>query len=110
MTTDRITTYHEFWPYYLKEHSKKSTRSWHFAGTTLAFFSIVAYAFTLNGLFIFLALLGGYGFAWFSHFTIEKNRPATFKHPFWSLYSDWRMWVLAITGQLQKDLQKYKIQ
>lgn len=109
MTNNRIQTFKEFWPFYLQEHSKKATRTWHFYGSTLAFVLLLCFVFTLQGIFLLLGLLAGYGFAWFSHFKIEKNRPATFKYPLWSFISDWKMWYLGLTGKLPQELQKYNI-
>lgn len=109
-TTNRIQTYQEFWPFYLKEHSKKATRNWHYVGSTIGFICLVLFFVTFQARFILLGLVAGYACAWFSHFTIEKNRPATFKYPLWSLASDWKMWFLWLTGGLKKELQKYQIE
>lgn len=109
MKENKITTYSEFWPFYLREHSKKATRTWHFYGSTIAFIFLVSFAMTLKWHYFLLALLSGYGFAWFSHFKIEKNRPATFTYPFWSLASDWKMWFMTLNGRLDAELKKYQI-
>jgi hypothetical protein len=101
-----ITSYGEFWPYYLREHAKAETRAIHFLGTGVATASLVAMILTGNPLFIAVALIGGYGPAWFAHFFIEKNRPATFQYPLWSLASDYRMAFAWITGRLGQELAK----
>jgi hypothetical protein len=101
-----IQTYREFWPYYLREHAKPATRMVHYAGTALATASLLALIDTGNGWFGLLALIGGYGPAWFGHFFIEKNRPATFQYPFWSLISDYRMAWTWVTGRMGRELAK----
>ena len=93
MTDERkISTYREFWPFYLSEHANATNRRLHFVGTTLALGLVVAAIATSNPWLLLAALLSGYGFAWVGHFFIEKNRPATFEYPLWSFVSDWRMW------------------
>ncbi|HEY5337135.1 MAG TPA: DUF962 domain-containing protein [Rhizomicrobium sp.] len=105
-TNQPIKSYSDFWPYYLREHAKPSTRAIHYAGTALAILSLIALLVTGDGWFGLTALLGGYGFAWFGHFFIEKNRPATFTYPVWSLISDFRMaWTWA-TGRLGPELAR----
>lgn len=100
--SDRIQTYAEFWPYYLNEHRVPSCRALHFVGTS-GHFAMVAAAIALqNPWFVLASAVFAYGFAWFGHFTIEKNRPATFKYPFWSLISDYRMWAHMVVGRLWK--------
>ncbi|MFC3886335.1 Mpo1-like protein [Bacillus songklensis] len=98
--------YEEFWPFYLSQHSKSSTRAWHFIGTSFVFVCILLTIFTFNFWWILLAPIIAYGFAWFSHFFIEENKPATFGHPLWSLRADFRMYRLILFGQLQKELDK----
>lgn len=94
---ERIKTYQEFWPFYLREHSHALNRRLHFIGTTLGL-ALAAYGVFAGSYFLLLAALGcGYAFAWVGHFGVEKNRPATFKYPVWSLISDWRMWYLILT-------------
>lgn len=93
---NKITTYREFWPVYLSEHSNPVNRWLHFVGTTIALVFVVAAVVMVDGGFLLGALFSGYGFAWFGHFFVEKNRPATFKYPIWSFISDWRMWILTL--------------
>jgi hypothetical protein len=47
--------------------------------------------------FLMAAPLFGYGFAWVGHFVFEKNRPATFKQPIFSLMGDFVMWYEVLT-------------
>lgn len=96
----------EFWPYYLREHSKPRTRALHYAGTTLVV-SIALFA-ALSGRWLWLTAipLAGYGFAWVAHFKIEKNRPATFTYPLWSFAADFKMWWLWLTRRLERELRK----
>ncbi|MBS0275363.1 MAG: DUF962 domain-containing protein [Proteobacteria bacterium] len=103
-TNQPIESYADFWPYYLREHSRPQTRAIHYTGTLVALASLMALFLTGNGWFGLGAPIGGYGFAWFGHFFIEKNRPATFTYPLWSLFSDFRMaWAWA-TGRLGPEL------
>lgn len=104
--SNRITTFDAFFEFYLREHARPATRLWHYAGTTLVIAAAVAILATGNFAWLPLLLLAGYGPAWFSHFFIEKNRPATFRHPFWSLISDFRMYGLWLTGRLGKWLDR----
>jgi len=103
---ERIQRYSDFWPYYLREHAKPETRAIHYAGTGLATISLVALIASRNAWFIPAILIGGYGPAWFGHFFVEKNEPATFKYPLWSLISDYRMALAWLTGRLGKELAK----
>jgi len=98
--------YAEFWPHYLRQHARPGTRYLHFIGT----FGVVGGALVtiVTGNWWLLPALPviGYGFAWTGHIAIEGNRPATFGHPVWSLYSDFRMVLLWCCGKLQRHLQK----
>ncbi|MFE1246124.1 Mpo1-like protein [Fictibacillus sp. NPDC058756] len=97
--------YEEFWPFYLSQHSKPSTRAWHFVGTSFVFIFIIL-AVWKSLLFLLLAPVVAYGIAWFSHFFVEGNKPATFGHPFWSLIADFRMYRMILFGQLGNELTK----
>ena len=105
-TREHIGTYKEFWPYYLQQHSSPRTRALHYLGTGLALLSILALIATFNPWFLLLALVAGYAPAWIGHFFIEKNRPATFTYPLWSLFSDFRMACDWLFGTLPKELEK----
>jgi hypothetical protein len=94
----------EFWPFYLQEHSKPRTRAFHYAGTSLVV--LLAFAALLTGQWwLLLAMpVAGYAFAWASHAAIERNRPATFTYPLWSLRADFKMWWLWLTGRIGREL------
>jgi hypothetical protein len=96
----------DFWPFYLREHSRPRTRALHYAGTTLVV--AVALLAILSGRWLWLLAipLAGYGFAWLAHFAVEKNRPATFTYPLWSLAADFKMWWLWLTGRLGAELER----
>ena len=95
----RFNSFKEFYPYYLEEHKLARTKLFHFIGTLAAILFLIALAYTRNPLFILGALLSGYGAAWISHFFVEKNKPATFKYPFYSLLGDYRMFFEILAGR-----------
>lgn len=103
---EKITRYDVFWLHYLREHASPRTRQIHFAGTFLALGCLAAAAvFALPWLGLF-ALLAGYGPAWYAHFCVQKNQPATFTYPVWSLISDFRMAFAWVTGRLPGELAR----
>ena len=102
----RLLTYRAFWPHYLREHARPQTRAIHLVGTAIATSCIAALAVTGQVWFALGALIGGYGPAWIGHFFIEKNRPATFSYPLWSLISDYRMAWMWLTGRLEQELAR----
>lgn len=100
MQTERYQTFEDFWPFYLKEHSLPLNRRLHFIGTTLALSCLVLALVQMQPLLLLGAPLCGYGWAWFGHFIVEKNRPATFQYPLWSLRGDFRMYGRMLRGRL----------
>ena len=94
----------EVWPHYLREHRLRHTRALHYMGTSLVVLLGLAAAWT-GRYWLFSAMpLAGYSFAWAAHFAVERNRPATFTYPLWSLAADFRMWWLWLTFRLRREL------
>ena len=102
--SSKITSFREFWPYYLREHSKPGTRAFHYVGTSLVV-GLAAGAVATQNWWLAAALpVAGYGFAWAGHALTERNRPATFTYPGWSLRADFKMWWMWLTGRIGPEL------
>ena len=93
-------TFAEFYPLYLAEHRDPRNRRLHFIGSTLALICLFFLVFTGNLWWLPAAVVCGYAFAWVGHFFVERNRPATFKRPLFSLMGDWVMWWQTLTHRL----------
>ena len=91
--------FRDFYPYHLGEHHNRACRRLHFAGSTLVLLVIAVAIATGEARWLWLAPLAGYGFAWIGHFMFEKNRPATFRHPLYSLAGDWVMYWDILRGR-----------
>jgi hypothetical protein len=83
--------FEEFYPFYLGEHADRTSRRLHVIGTSAAVLQMLTAALLREPLLLLSALVTGYGFAWVGHYVFEKNRPATFKYPLYSLRGDFRM-------------------
>ena len=102
----RIQSFEEFWPFYVHEHRDPTNRALHYVGTTLVIGSVVTAAVTLNPTWLLAAPVAGYGFAWVGHFFIEKNKPASFKYPLWSLHGDFKMYGMALRGKMRAEVER----
>jgi hypothetical protein len=105
--TDEVPVFRsfaEFWPFYLGEHAKYATRMVHVSGTLLALVLLLAALALGQPLWLIAVPIIGYGFAWASHALVERNRPATFTYPVWSLLGDLRMLGLWLTGRLEAEV------
>lgn len=96
----RFASFRQFYPYYLGEHRDRRCRRLHFVGNSLVLLIVLAATLTGRWRWLWLAPLAGYGFAWVGHYFFEKNRPATFKHPLYSLLGDWVMFWQILRGKL----------
>ncbi len=102
----KYQTFWSFYPYYLTEHKNPISRVLHFTGTILIFLCIIFGIITAKWVWYIIMPVCGYGFAWVGHFFFEKNKPATFVYPLYSLGSDFVMFWHLITGQLNKKLHE----
>lgn len=91
----------EFYPFYLGEHANRTCRRLHFIGSTLVIAALVLALATGQWRWLWLMPVAGYGFAWVGHYVFEKNRPATFRHPLYSLAGDWVMYGQMLRGKIR---------
>lgn len=99
MAEPRFQSWKEFYPFYLSEHQHPISRILHFTGTMLIAVWLVLAVTTRNAWWLVLVPVGGYGFAWMGHYFFERNRPATFKYPGYSLASDFVLFWHLLTGR-----------
>lgn len=103
---NEISTFDEFWPHYVHAHRHPVNRALHYVGTTAAIGAVAAAAVTLNPAWLLVAPVAGYGPAWIGHFVFEKNKPAAFEHPLWSLRGDLKMVSLALRGKMAAEVER----
>jgi hypothetical protein len=101
----QIESFADFWPYYVRQHSRPRTRILHATGSVLAV-ATVGLALATSLWLLLATPIVGYAFAWYAHFFVEKNRPATFAHPFYSLAADYRMVFLMMAGRMDAEVDK----
>jgi hypothetical protein len=94
-------SFREFYPYYLSEHANRICRRLHFVGTSLALALLLVAMITRSPWWLGGAVVAGYGFAWVGHAFFERNRPATFQYPLYSLRGDALMWLDILRGKMR---------
>lgn len=99
-TGQKYQSFAEFYPFYLSEHANRTCRRLHFAGSTLALLFVALAIVAGNAWWLLAALVSGYLFAWIGHFGFEKNRPASFRQPVYSLIGDWLMYWQLLSGRI----------
>jgi hypothetical protein len=101
----RYSGYEEFWLFYVSQHRNATNRALHFVGTSLVLACLVTAALVDPRSLLAMPFVG-YGFAWIGHFFFERNRPATFTYPLWSLRGDFRMYRLMLLGRMRPELER----
>ena len=104
MADNKISSFAEFWPHYLRAHADPRTRAMHYFGTSLGILLLLAFLLTKDWRCLVAAPIAGYAFAWIAHVTFERNKPATFGHPLWSFFGDFYMLYLWLTNRLAPEL------
>ena len=101
MSTQRFASFNDFYPYYLREHSNRVSRRLHVVGAALAIVLLIGALVTRDWRQLWGVPVAGYAFAWIGHFGFEKNQPATFRHPLYSLRGDFTMLRDVLTGRIR---------
>ena len=109
MSEKRIESFSEFWPFYVREHSEARNRKLHFIGTSLVIAVALIMLATATPWLVLCLPLAGYGFAWFGHFVIEKNKPASWTYPLWSLLADFKMFGLMCVGKMDAEVAAFGV-
>ena len=100
------TTFQEFWPIYVLAHREPLTRIFHSVGTLVGWALLLTAIVLRRPWFILAAFVVPYALAWFSHFFVEHNRPATFGHPLWSWLADQKMVAMVLAGKMGQEVKR----
>jgi hypothetical protein len=101
-----MRSYREFWPFYVSQHLRPGTRALHFLGTSAVILCVAAALVTQEWWLLLLGPVVAYGPAWMAHLLIERNKPATFTHPLWSLIGDFHMYGLMWLGRMDREVAR----
>ena len=96
-----IQNYHEFYRFYLTEHRNIMSRRLHVVGSSVGLYFFSKAIRQREAQYFVYGLLSGYACAWIGHFIFEKNKPATFQYPLYSLASDFRMYFDILRGKVR---------
>ncbi|MCL1048517.1 DUF962 domain-containing protein [Shewanella abyssi] len=102
--TKRFSNFAEFYPFYLSQHQNRTCRALHYIGSCLVILVTILTFYSGQWLLLCSLPVIGYSFAWIGHLVFEKNRPATFKYPFYSLMADWVMLFEAFFGKRSRNI------
>jgi hypothetical protein len=105
---EKLSSFEAFWPFYVSQHLDPTNRRLHFLGLTLAIAALVASVFH-SPAWILVVPVAGYGFAWIGHFCAEKNKPATFTYPLWSLRGDLHMYRLMWLSRMGPEIARANV-
>ncbi|MCS5594732.1 MAG: DUF962 domain-containing protein [Porticoccaceae bacterium] len=97
----RFNSFKEFYPFYLAEHSNRTSRRLHFTGSWLVLACITFSFWRASPLYLLMTPVVGYSLAWVGHFYYEHNKPATFQYPIYSLLGDWKMFLDILVGKVK---------
>ena len=104
-----LGTFAEFWPEYVRAHSRPATRLVHLVGTLGGWMLLGAALAERRWWWIVPAVLLPYALAWTSHFLLERNKPVSFEHPLWSWWADQRMVFLMVLGRMGREVRRYAV-
>ncbi|GIU52152.1 DUF962 domain-containing protein [Shewanella sp. KT0246] len=100
MSDKKYQDFKSFYPFYLSQHQDPTCRRLHYVGSGLIIGLIIFTLINQQWWQLLLLPVIGYGFAWVGHFVFEKNRPATFEYPLYSLLADWVMFAQMLKKRL----------
>jgi hypothetical protein len=106
MPDSEYRSFREFWPFYVGQHRRPLCRVLHYAAAVAGLGLLAVGCWRASPALIALAPVAGYGLAWFAHFCVERNDPATFRYARWSLLAEFRMLGLALRGRMGAEVQR----
>jgi hypothetical protein len=101
-----VTRFEDFWPHYVRLHSKPETQWFHAAATAT---STVLFALAISRKSLFLAAiapLANHLIAQTSHRLFEKNKSTPWKNQIWHTRAEFKMLGLVLTGKMAAEVAR----
>lgn len=101
-----VRTFEEFWPHYVRLHTRRETQALH-AVATLSCIGVLGAAAVLRSPLLALAApLVDYAIAQTSHRVFEANRTTPWKNQLWHTRAELRMLRLVVTGRMAAEVAR----
>jgi hypothetical protein len=104
----------EFWPVYLRHHSRSGTRAAHYAATAIGVTSFAAAVSPIAPWWVFACGVAlGYLTAFSSHWLIERNQPVVAHGAHLVVFgalADLRLCAVAATGGIAAEFRRYGLE
>lgn len=100
-----VATFEEFWPHYVRLHTRRDTQVLH-AVATLSCVGLLGAAIVLRNPWLAVAApLCDYAIAQTSHRLFEANRTTPWKNQLWHTRAELRMLRLVLSGRMTKEVE-----
>ena len=103
---NKIRSFNDFWPRWLRAHSSRATVVSHVVGLALSL--ALAGAMLASGMifFLVLAVVPALGGAAVGHRLSPRKDRVSPDHPEWAARADLRLFGLAVTGKLGAEIER----
>jgi hypothetical protein len=106
MSAYDVLSFEDFWPHYVRMHTRPETHALHALGTLSAAAFVALALARKRPLLLLAAPLADYALAQASHRLFEGNVTTPWKNQVWHTRAELRMLRLVVTGRMRAEVEK----